>query len=255
MEEKTRNQRYRHLLWGAYEGTTEPLLENAVEGGRDPYWTNVVLLMDFEGTPGGTDADDLSDNAADATFNENVVLATAAAKFGSTGLDCDLAGHVGIPNNADFIPDTSYTGEAWIYLRDTGSVQAIMGNRTGGAQHGWLFYFDATNKLTFVGWGSGDATQKVLAIGDTALSTGQWYHVAFTRTAAGVLNLWVNGVLDGTDTETANMTNTANEFQIGQDITTSANDFLGYIDEIRLTRGVVRYTDTFTPPTGAFRQQ
>ena len=36
---------------------------------------------------------------------------------------------------------------------------------------------------------------------------------------------------------------------------TSTNYYLGYIQDIRITKGIARYTSNFTPPTTAFPVQ
>jgi hypothetical protein len=45
-----------------------------------------------------------------------------------------------------------------------------------------------------------------------------------------------------------------NALQVGK-VHTAAEYLLGYIDDLRITKGVARYTSNFTPPTAALPTQ
>ena len=67
------------------------------------------------------------------------------------------------------------------------------------------------------------------------------------------MRFFVDGVLDGSVSLARNFS-TNLVLGIGAQVgaRNSAYDFPGYIDELRITKGVGRYTANFTPPTGPF---
>jgi hypothetical protein len=87
---------------------------------------------------------------------------------------------------------------------------------------------------------------------------GVWYHIAVARDSSTNDNrLFIEGVQNGPDqTDSASYFGTSSEFFSignGTDGSTSAetaNDaFDGHIRNIRVTKGIVRYTSNFTPPS------
>ncbi len=78
-----------------------------------------------------------------------------------------------------------------------------------------------------------------------------WTHIAFSRNS-GTNRLFVNGTSVATNTNSWTQTFTStNVLLIGQTIGQD-RPFDGYIDELRITRGVARYTANFTAPTSTF---
>jgi len=87
---------------------------------------------------------------------------------------------------------------------------------------------------------------------DTVLSADTWHHLAFVLTAEGLGAVYVNGTLEesGTPSSLSPLSPT-NALSIGAN-TNNTLFFNGYIDELRITKGVARYTANFTPPTAPF---
>ena len=89
------------------------------------------------------------------------------------------------------------------------------------------------------------------ALGDysaqNSYKANQWQHVALTRSSNNMY-LYVDGVYQTSGVVSAGYTLD----RIGYNGT---HDFEGYIDDVRVTVGVARYTGTgsFTPPTSAFQ--
>jgi hypothetical protein len=134
----------------------------------------------------------------------------------------------------------NFTIEAWIYWTTSiASESAIMwGNGVG-----WTLYVFPANRLQ---WGTTTPqTPANLRTGNTTLVPGQWYHIAVTRSGTTV-TLWVNGVSDGTVTDSANYSANGT-LDIG--ISHSSNYFTGYMSGVRVIKGTALYTSTFTPPT------
>ena len=87
-------------------------------------------------------------------------------------------------------------------------------------------------------------------LGTTTLVAGVWYHCAVTRSGT-TLRLFLNGVLEGTGTNSINLTSGA-DFAIGDrqaSDTSGQYPFNGYISSVRLVKGTAVYTTNFTPPT------
>lgn len=93
-------------------------------------------------------------------------------------------------------------------------------------------------------------TSGTIRISSGTISTNTWYHVAVVR-SSGSTNLYVDGINVG-----ATYADTNNYLDgtpiIGNYIPSPTYGFAGYIDDIRITKGVARYTANFTPPTQAF---
>ena len=80
-----------------------------------------------------------------------------------------------------------------------------------------------------------------------------WVHVAATR-AAGTTRVFINGTLYNTTTAQSSCPIVSNIATIGayNDGTTTQNYSNGYIDDLRITKGLARYVDSFAPPIAQF---
>ena len=138
-----------------------------------------------------------------------------------------------------------FTAECWYYCtKDSLTDQLILSVResTGGADEWALEYFSTANQLEI----HSGTTPGVLTA--TNVYPHQWVHAAFTR-ESGTSRLFVNGVLRDTDTGSLTF-NAGHRFGIGNEINfTGPSPFLGYITNVRITKGTAIYTSAFTPPT------
>jgi hypothetical protein len=91
----------------------------------------------------------------------------------------------------------------------------------------------------------------------TSHAIDTWYHVATTRDSSGIVRVFVDGVMYAyaSYTATIDIATTARP-GVGIQVATLTNDFHGYIDDLRITKGFSRYSNTsFTPPTIAFSRR
>jgi hypothetical protein len=201
---------------------------------------NTALLLNF--TNAGID-DATSKNVFE-TFGD-VKLSTAQSKFGGSSMLFDGTGdYIAARSNQTGVFGTGdFTIEGWFYWNSIVSESAIVWNNDGATGRFWTFYIFPANKLQ---WGKWDAN---MITGATTLATGQWYHIAATR-ASGTVRLFVNGVVDGSATDTTNYSSTG-FVELGR--SHSNYFFNGYVDDFRITRGYARYTANFTPPATTFK--
>jgi hypothetical protein len=79
--------------------------------------------------------------------------------------------------------------------------------------------------------------------------TATWQYIAIARSGT-TLKGYVNGSSVVTTTSTYNFSAVTNTY-IGSNPSTGSQDFNGYLDDLRITKGYARYTSNFTPPTSA----
>lgn len=221
-------------------------------------FSNVVLLLGFEGADGATTTTDESSYARAMTFNGNAQIDTAQARFGSSSLLLDgTADYLTTPDATELkIPigtasTDAFCMEAWVRVPTAHKTQAtILNKRPGsGAQEYSLLMNDGVPQ--FLAFASGNAVIS-LSSSAGAISLDEWHHIA--ATADGVFyRLFVDGVLVAIGVRTtAPSTNAVNLF-IGRDgFSSSGRDFEGWIDEVRIVKGESVYTQTFIPPASAF---
>ena len=170
----------------------------------------------------------------------NSQINTTTKKYGTGSLEFDGTGDylkAAFGNNFDF-GTGPFTVEFWLYLNAT-TNQCFLDLRTGSP-----FLFDySSNALRYF------ANSTVIT--GSALSTGQWYHIALTRDSSSNNRMFVDGTQTGsTVSNSTNLTGTTIAY-IGANYV-GGDALNGYIDDLRITKGVARYTTTFTPPDKAF---
>lgn len=210
----------------------------------DPYFSNVVLLLHGNGTNGSTTITDNSSAARTCTPFGNAQLSNAQAMFGSTSLYFD--GTSGTYITCSDIPDVNFaqgdfTVEMWARFATTPfSNNALLTFGTPGSPTFELYRRGGLNL-----W-NGSST---VITGGTTLATNTWYHIAWVR-SQGVHALFVNGNLEGTAVSNAAL-NPAGII-LGS-YTGTLDQMNGWIDDVRITNNVARYTGIFVPPAAAFQ--
>jgi len=217
-----------------------------VKYGVDPNYDATSLILNMDGTPGSTTFADSSPNALAVTANGNAQIVSDAT-FGTVASFDGSGDYLSTPANSVFNYGTGdFTVELWVYKLSNKQYMTFAGNLSSGTNSNqWQIISDVTgNKLTW--FSNGFAITSA-----TSLATNTWYHVAVAR-AGSSLRLFINGVLDGSAVNTNNYS-TTNLFMLGQvPELLSARDFYGKVGPTRITKGVARYTSSFTPPTGPF---
>lgn len=238
---------------------------NLVQPG-DPDYNSVSLLLHFDGTNGATTFTDNSQSPKTVTGNGNAQISTAQSKFGGASLLLDGNGDfLSIAANAAFNFGTSdFTVEAFIYnTSETNNFQTIFANfnsasYTSGARFFIVYggFAPVVAQRRKVGFGGFNlAANQSFLLSTTSILVNTWYHVAVTR-QGDTFRLFVNGVLEATATKTDAMNFSINGTRIGANGWDGvASNFTGHIDELRVTKGVCRYSATFTPPTAPFENQ
>lgn len=211
----------------------------------DPYWSNVVLAMHMD----DAGLTDLKGHAV--TLAGNTALSSTQSKFGGYSAYFDGAGDFLYPVNSgpDFAFGTGdFTVEMWVYLPSLGVSRELYDGRPTSTNGMYVCtYVSEKNTIgLFV-----SSVERI--IGTTALAAMTWYHVALCRSGTST-KLFLNGVQEGaTYSDGNNYLGAANRPLIGINAyNSSTSAMLGYIDDLRVTKGVARYTANFTPPSSAF---
>jgi len=88
------------------------------------------------------------------------------------------------------------------------------------------------------------------------LSTSVWYHVAVVK-SNNLVKMYIDGQKTGLEL-TDTYSYTTGRFRWGADSAAHETfdvigySFNGWMEEMRITKGVARYTSNFTPPSAAF---
>ena len=215
----------------------------------DVYFPQTELLLPLEGTNGATTTSDSSNRNRSIVFaGTGGSISSAASKFGNTSVLFNSAGHSRLQVSVDSTLNATgdFTLEAWIYDTSTDGYPTFCWN---SASTGVYMYLgnnatSGSNKVLRM-WSNNSVT-----VFSTELPQSQWYHFALVRSGTSV-KVYINGTADATvrtDSGTFLFGDTST-LEIGSQSTTYP--FNGYMDDIRMTKGVARYTSNFTPPTSA----
>jgi hypothetical protein len=183
----------------------------------------------------------------------NAQVDTSVVKYGTGSMKFDGSGDYlltnGDTNNFAF-GSGDFTIEFWVYPTSVSSSVAVIYDSRPASTQGLypVIYLNNATIKYFVS--SADR------ITGSSLSINTWYHIAITRSGTST-KMFVNGTQSGsTYTDSNSYVNAASRPVIGvSGFNLGLDPFTGYIDDLRITKGVARYTANFTPPTRAFPNQ
>jgi len=222
--------------------------------------TNTQLRLAFQNAA-------ILDNAmmSDLETVGNAQIDTTTKKYGTGSMKFDGTGdYLTVPNNPAFSFGTGdFTIECWVYIAGNSSPDGG-GNRTAGlfsayaasgvVSRGYTFEIEGNASTTGTGlsfYNNNSGTQ-ISLIATTTISQGTWHHVAVCRSGT-TTRLFLNGSSVASGTLSNQHVNSDYPIAIGRlGYASFLQEFNGYIDDLRITKGVARYTSNFTAPTSAF---
>lgn len=213
--------------------------------------TNTSLLLNF--TNAGI-IDNTGKNNLETVGNAQID--TGTKKFGTGSLEFDGAGDYLFGANT---PNTSFgsgdfTIEAWIYRSSTDSSQAIFQKgRVADGNFECAVYLVNTGDKVEVYYSTAGNTSTTVLTSSATVSLSTWTHIAVTRSGS-TWRLFIDGTLDSSATASVTLYTGTGTISVGAN-PAGASTYTGFIDDLRITKGVARYTATFTPPAKAFADQ
>lgn len=200
---------------------------------EDPYLSLVQLLVH------GSSITDISSKNRTIT-NSGAVISTAQRKFvnSASSIYFDGADTISCASSADFgFSSGDFTVEFWLYYVGISGTDARLVSFGTTANNLNFTLRSSPNGLGIVN----ESVSHILATGIFP-DTNAWNHLAFSR-ASGVCRLFKNGTQIGS--VSSSLGNSSGNFLGFQSVQ-------GYVEELRVTKGLARYTANFTPPQGLF---
>jgi hypothetical protein len=211
--------------------------------------TNTQLLTNF--TNAGI-LDATSKNNLETVGNAQI--STTQSKFGGSSMYFDGTGDwlLGPASQNLALGTGNFTVEAWIYVTTfttTTGFQAIFSNRNSTTTQA-SFDFGIRNSDKYLYFYNRNTDVSTFSTAGLS-GVNTWIHVAIARVGS-TITFYINGTASGTVSVSTNSFGSNNVIYVGSNFNATPDIFNGYIDDLRVTKGVARYTTGFTPPTAAF---
>lgn len=213
--------------------------------------TATKALLHFDGSNGSQTFTD--ETGKTWTAAGTAQISTSQATFGQSGLFDGNSDYISTPDSDDWSFGTGdFTIDFWVKRTRTDVAEAFIGQGAasgGGLTQSFVISVEANASGTgLIGNGSNTKSAGPLVLDDT-----DWHHVALIRSGN---NLYISkdGVLSSsTDVSGYSIQNSSDTVCVGSyGSYTGAYLFSGYIDELRISKGIARWTADFTPPTGPY---
>ena len=226
---------YRAVVWrdGKME-VSEEFIATATAG--DPYWDKVVVLLHMNGN--------LTDECGNSWVAEGgMQLSYTDPKFGSSCAYSD----------GSYNSNLHMTSPTPKLLNDDFCIEMFYKPVNTNTWYSFFNTYGAGNtaeRNLAINNSNGKLTASLITItGNNDFILNEWHHVAYTR-QGGVLRLFLDGILVGSGAITESVRTDA--IYIGLQPYSAVWAVPGHYDELRITKGIARYTENFTSPKQAF---
>lgn len=211
---------------------------------------NIKLLLHLDYDDGFSD-ESYSSHAVAVNGDTYIDSSDSQAGTGS-GLFDGYGDSLALADHEDWSFDGGdFTVDFWMKLDNNSSWSYCLGNAdgyiSGSYNEGWGILCRNRYLLYFEAKSGGHVFERRAT---PVLDANTWYHVAVVRTN-GDIKIYLNGVAQhasygfgGSRTDL----DSANPLSIGREPGRSVAYFNGHMDEVRISKGIARWTDDFTPP-------
>ncbi len=181
----------------------------------------------------------------------NAQISTSVKKYGTGSMAFDGTGdYLTIRHSSELMFGTGdFTIEFWIYItgvQTSGNSWIAAIAKRGSASTDGTWAIDFANGTADLRYRLLNVTGGTVTVSIGTVPTSQWVHVAVSK-QSGTTRTYLNGVAGGTTTNAISVNGSTEPINIGWD--NFGGGLNGYIDDLRITKGIARYTSNFTPPT------
>lgn len=201
------------------------------------------LLLSMNGIDASTYFEDSGVTGHTVTAVGNAQLDTDFKKFGSaSGMFDGTGDYLTIPAHTDFdFSGGVWTIDAWIYYTGAGTANFIYAQTLGLNA---VELAVTSTKKAYLLLNFSDIFQIVLDSGINQVPLNTWTHITAVENGDNYY-LFINGVLKASTSNSHRLTNVAINISIGK-------YYNGWLDELRVSKGIARWTANFTPPTNEY---
>jgi hypothetical protein len=188
------------------------------------------------------------------TRGGNTVTDTNQSKFGGASALFDgAADYLQLDGSSDFAFPADFTVDFWFRQPSQPAVQKYLFDfSTSSSNHMFLVnQGSSSTPFNVLRFGIGAAFIINVSSGTTTIAANTWYHVMVSRVGS-TIRLFINGVLEGSATNSTSLVIGASRPLIGIDSTlASSRSWNGWIEEFAVQKGV-GVAAAFTPPAAPY---
>lgn len=214
----------------------------------DPYWASVVSLLHFDGTLGAAVITDAAGKLT-WTVSGGVTLVNSDPKRGTSRARFNVGMISTGTSTLLELSGTVWTLEFFVDPLNLDNSPHLLS--IGTAEANRLTLYLVSGGISLFSKTSAGFARHIQSVASPP--PGQLSHIALVRESTGLITLYFQGIPVGTTTTTwlpagACSANFGHQPWGGL----TGDRYNGFVDELRITRGVARYKSAFTPPVSAF---
>lgn len=221
----------------------------------DKFLPNVEFLVKSSSATSSTTFVDSSINNLTVTNNGTVTQSSVQKIFGNSSINFNGSNYLSIAaNNRFYLGTNNFTIECWFFVTTLASQQSLIASHQTGGMFGFGVNTSGRPYIAVNNSGGAGTAYSDLIATQLLVVVNNWYHLAAVRNGP-VIRLFLNGIPDPTTLNigTINIGSYGGNkpIYIGAGADTTAK-MTGYIDNVRYTVGIARYTEKFLVPTRDF---
>ena len=209
----------------------------------DKYAANCVIALPLVGSNSDVSASINSTSTTKVMTNVgNAAASSDTSNFYKGSFEFDGSGDgITCPDNTDFeFGSGDFTVECWAKQDNTSGFDVFVGKYAGSSDGEFIIGKNGNTPSFF--WQDSSGNNSISATNFRA-NTSSWYHIAGVR-EGNVFTLYVNGICENSTTDSTTIKTTSNKLTIGFENDQSSSAFDGYLQDVRIYKGVAKYSGT-----------